>query len=167
MQNTKPLFFSRFGTIMNSRCSIFVNAPFCLLQSSATNDDVSIWMKHSQEGPIYCEVFSLRFNCDEYQECWLYPHGICSWADGNNICPFVRCHISFLLKYFVQVYYVAITFWTRLYFCSRTKMTKGFSTSPQRISFSFTVVPSEYKLKLFVRITKDNYTSLGMEFVTY
>ena len=41
-----------------------------------------------------------------------------------------------------------------IYFCSRTKMTEDFSTSPQRSSLSFIVVPSEYNLKLFSRITR-------------
>ena len=169
MQNNKPLFFNRFGTIMNTRCSMVVNASFCFTSLLNCNPPQPKMMfpyerkilkrdlrQRTINQTIYCEVFyliSLRCYCDKNQESCLYPHEICSLADGNNICPFVRCHYSFLLKYFVQVYYVAITFKTILYFCSRTKMTKCFLTSPQKISLFFTVVPSEYKLILFVKIT--------------
>ena len=134
MQKNKPLFFNRFGTIMNTRCSMVVNASFCFTSLLNCNPPPPKMMfpyernilkrdlrQRTINQTIYCEVFyliSLRCYCDKNQECCLYPHEICSLADGNNICPFVRCHYSSLLKYFVQVdlCYVAITFKTILYF---------------------------------------------------
>ena len=50
-----------------------------------------------------------------------------------------------------------------IYFCSRTKMTEGFSTSPaEKFFFFHNLVSLEYKLKVFLGITKDNYSRVGI-----